>query len=296
MGRWAAFFARIKNRVHTVHGFGFHDNQSKLGWTINFILEYLTSLITTHYVCVSVVDRKIGQRLFPRFWNKSSIIRAAVDTRSFGPAQRHECQQATNTTSTPVSFTPVSFTFGTVSCLKPQKNIIDLLKAFSAVYHNLPPDKKQHVRLQIIGDGVERKQIETWIKTHNLSNSIDLLGWQTDVAQWMKTWDAFVMSSLWEGLPCAIIEARLSKLPVISYRIAGIPEVIKNNKNGFLVTPGAWQQLGRCMQTLVENRALHTKLAHHQEDLSDFTHNAMITNHIKLYKKLTKGRSPSKDN
>ena len=50
----------------------------------------------------------------------------------------------------------------------------------------------------------------------------------------MMTWHAFVLSSLWEGLPCAIIEARLLKLPVLSYNTGGIHDVIINGENGFL--------------------------------------------------------------
>ena len=53
LGRWAAFFAGIKKRVHTIHGYGFHDHQPKWQWNLIFSLEYITSLITTKFICVS---------------------------------------------------------------------------------------------------------------------------------------------------------------------------------------------------------------------------------------------------
>ena len=53
--------------------------------------------------------------------------------------------------------------------------------------------------------------------------------------------NAFILTSLWEGLPCAVIEARLQKLPVLAYDTGGIHDVIFNGSNGFLYTPKEWQ-------------------------------------------------------
>jgi glycosyltransferase involved in cell wall biosynthesis len=269
MGRWAAFFARVKKRIHTVHGFGFHDHQAKIPWLIHFSLEYITSLITTHYVCVSNADKKTGEQLFPRFAKKSSIIRAAVDWDKFTPA--------TKTASNP-------FIFGTISCMKPQKNLIDLLRAFKWMHDQLTP--QQEVILQIIGDGQQRPMIEQWLRDNNMTHHVDLLGWQSDVSKWLNSWNVFTMSSLWEGLPCAIIEARLCKLPVISYNIAGIPEVIKDGKNGFLITSGDWLSLGQKMKAVFENQTLYEQLSVHQEDLSDYHNNTMIKRHVELYQRI----------
>jgi glycosyltransferase involved in cell wall biosynthesis len=275
MGRWAAFFARIKKRVHTVHGFGFHEHQSKIGYFINFILEYITSFITTHYVCVSMVDQNIGKKHLYKFLQKSSIIRAAVDYKRFyQPALLDKSSK--------------KFIFGTVSCCKPQKNLIDLLKAFKEMNNSLSKEHQARIELHIIGDGGERPKLEKWLEEHNMKEKILMLGWQTDVARWMCKWNVFVMSSLWEGLPCAVVEARLSKLPVISYRIAGIPEVITDSKNGFLVDAGDWKTLGQRMQNLVENRATYDRMSVHQDNLFDFSNEVMIKKHISLYKNLFK--------
>ncbi|MCK4517885.1 glycosyltransferase, partial [Candidatus Babeliales bacterium] len=228
LGRWAAYFAGVKKRVHTVHGFGFHEYQSKPTWYLHATLEYLTNKITTHYVCVSRADQKIGIRYLPGFEKKSSIIRAAV-APGFFPAKKSDLPGVASKAKTG------AWTFGTVSCLKPQKNIIDLLQAFKLMHDQLPQVDQDKVILQIIGDGEQREKIEAWLAASNIFFKVDLLGWQGNIATWMRSWDGFVMSSLWEGLPCAVIEARLSRLPVVSYKIAGIPEVIEDGKNGFLV-------------------------------------------------------------
>jgi len=270
MGRWAAWCAGIKKRVHTVHGFGFHAHQSRIAWLLIFLSEWLTSFITTHYVCVSQADIAIGVRLLPFFSNNHSLIRAAVDWPQFyRPAQRTKLVDDTQ------------FIFGTVSCFKKQKNLFDLLNAFAFIHQQIP-----HAKLEVIGDGSLRPDIEAWINNHNLKESITLHGWQEQVAPFMMTWHAFVLSSLWEGLPCAVVEARLLQLPVISYNTGGINEVITNQENGLLYPPGNWQKLAEGMLSLCTDKNLYKKFYLHQDNLASFNGQVMIDQHIKLYRQI----------
>jgi glycosyltransferase involved in cell wall biosynthesis len=274
LGRWAAFFARARQRVHTVHGFGFHEYQNKLSWLFNYLMEFFTAFVTTHYVCVSQNDVNIGSKLLPMFKKHNSIIRAAVDyDKFFIPAKK-----ITN-------FNDEKFVIGTVSCFKPQKNLIDLLYAFKKVTQDLP-NKKDKLILQIIGEGELRKELEDWVFNNGLQNQVEFLGWQNNVNDWIKTWHLFVMSSLWEGLPCAIVEARLSRLPVVAYNISGIPEVVKNNKNGFLVTPRDWINLAEKIKFFVLNENDYFRISNYNDSLDDFHERAMIKNHVDFYKRL----------
>ncbi len=270
-GRWAAFFARVKNRIHTVHGYAFHDHQSKLAWFAIYICELLTSFITTHYVCVSSEDVKTGIKLFPRFAKKHSIIRASVDIKNFIPARLMPFPE--NDT----------FIFGTIACFKPQKNLFDLLQAFNLAYQKHP-----YIKLEIIGDGIQRPQIESWIKTHNLTQRIILHGWQDSVAPLMLNWHSFVLSSLWEGLPCSIVEARLLKLPVLCYNTGGIHDIITHQENGFLYKKGDWQSLAQGMLQISQQKKLYTKFQSYSDNLEDFDSGLMISEHIELYKQLAK--------
>jgi len=154
------------------------------------------------------------------------------------------------------------------------------------MHDNLSEENKKKVLLQLIGDGVQRPMLEKWLEQNNLMHKVDFLGWQSDVSKFTKTWKVFVMSSLWEGLPCAVVEARLTKLPVVSYEIAGIPEVIKNGQNGFLVPAGNWELLSKKMRSLLENDLLYKNLSQHNDDLNDFKNEVMVANHVKLYQKI----------
>lgn len=271
LGRWAAFFARVPYRIHTVHGFAFHEHQSLRAWYSIFLVEWLTSFITSHFICVSAHDVKIGLRLLPGFSKKNSIIRAGVEAQQF-INQSHTC-------CNPSQKQP--FIFGTISCFKPQKNLFDLLNAFNTVYQ-----KDQRARLEIIGDGIQRPQIEKWIKEHNLNNVITLHGWQQNVLSVMKHWHCFALSSLWEGLPCAAVEARLLHLPVLSYQVGGIAEVIDHERNGLLADPGDWQQLATNMLRTMHDEKLYKNMSSYQDNLADFDSRQMVDDHLNLYKQI----------
>ncbi len=328
LGRWAAFFAGIKTRIHTIHGFAFHDHQNKITWFLIYATEWITSLITTHFVCVSSADVKTGIKLFPKFESKHSIIRAAIDFGQFVPAQKirlnpflsfassgrtedinqkpcSENIKIINTTRPDTSISsientssinssielacpefiklakdPKPFIFGTIACFKPQKNLFDLLQAFHHVYKKNP-----YTRLEIIGDGQLRPAIESWIFEHKLNKVITLHGWQDHVALIMMHWHAFALTSLWEGLPCAVVEARLQKLPVISYNTGGIHDVILHGENGLLYPQKEWQKMAAGMIELTRNNEFYEKLKNYQDQLGDFKIEAMVEEHRQLYRR-----------
>lgn len=271
VGRWAAFFAGIHLKVHTIHGYGFHTYQSRIAWTIIYFLELITSFITTHFICVSAQDAKTGIRLLPRFAHKHSIIRAGVDAQQFYVPARRDIAPTQN----------MPFVFGTIACFKPQKNLLDLLGAFEQVHAQFP-----HTRLEIIGDGIQRRALEQWIYDHQLTNAITLHGWQQSVVPIMKQWHAFVLSSLWEGLPCAVVEARLLRLPVISYAVGGIGEVITHEHNGLLCKAKDVTALATNMKRLLSEDMLYHTMKTYRDHLTDFDTHHMIDDHLHLYKEL----------
>lgn len=267
LGRWAAFFAGVKKRIHTIHGFGFHAHQPYIIWFIVYFCELITSIITSHFICVSAMDVKTALRLFPFFAKKHSIIRAGIETTRFIPSYKQDQQ------------TKDLFVFGTVSCFKPQKNIFDLLHAFNEVLAQQPQS-----RLEIIGDGILRPAIEAWINQKSLGEYIKLHGWQEDIVPIITQWDTFVLSSLWEGLPCAIVEARAMQLPVISYDTGGIKEVIFSGENGYLIKQKDWKSLSRYMTMILHNKNLKVQLSQYKDNFTHFSIESMIQEHLSLYR------------
>ena len=276
IGRWASRFAGVTKIIHTIHGYGFHPHQKKISWVVCFALEWITSLITSNFVCVSSYDVQVGVKFFPGFEKKYSIIRSAVEWKKF-------IISAEKILPFPQKEEP--FVFGTTACFKPQKNLLDLFKSFEMVFRKNP-----NVKLEVIGDGIMRKDLEKYIKEKQLEGKIVLHGWQNDVSQIMKSWHTFTLTSLWEGLPCAIVEARLLHLPILAYDTGGIKDIIKNTQNGFLCKQGGWQEMADAMLKISTNQSLHKKMQTYKDNLDDFKNEKMVEHHINLYNQMSTER------
>lgn len=121
---------------------------------------------------------------------------------------------------------------GFISRLSIQKGIPYLLKLAKRMH-----DNKQNFTLLIIGDGDQKEYIANFVKKYNLTNEVKLYGFQKDVVPILKSIDVLLLPSLFEGFPMIILEALCSGTPVIASNVNGVPEIIKNSYNGFLVAP-----------------------------------------------------------
>jgi glycosyltransferase involved in cell wall biosynthesis len=105
-----------------------------------------------------------------------------------------------------------------------------LIAAMPAVLKKFP-----NAKVGICGDGVLRADLEAQIQSLSLSDSVKLLGTSDNVAKFLASADVFVMPSLWEGLPIALLEAMSAGLPVIATKVEGVEEVIVEGEHGLLV-------------------------------------------------------------
>ncbi|RMH07662.1 MAG: glycosyltransferase family 4 protein [Nitrospirae bacterium] len=98
---------------------------------------------------------------------------------------------------------------------------------------------RQDWRLHIVGDGPVRCEYEQMAKDFGLAPHVTFHGMKArhEVAAFMQRADLFVLPSLWENLPCVLIEAMACGLPILSTRVGGIPEMV-DDETGVLVTPG----------------------------------------------------------
>lgn len=142
-----------------------------------------------------------------------------------------------------------------------RKGAFDLLEAFAS----LPA--KENYRLVMCGDG-ELEKAKRIIDNLKIENQVDLIGWiSSDVkAQYYSKSDIVILPSYNEGLPMTILEAISCGKLVITTPVGGIPEVIKDGENGFLVKPGNISDIKRGIieasdnlnNANIRNRALET--------------------------------------
>ena len=85
----------------------------------------------------------------------------------------------------------------------------------------------------IIGDGEEKAEIENLISKNNLTNIL-LLGYQSNIYEYLSASDIYLSTSLWEGLPYSLIEAAANGLPIVANAVTGNNDMVTNGKNGYL--------------------------------------------------------------
>ena len=130
-------------------------------------------------------------------------------------------------------------------------------KGLGYLIHAAAKINNPELKFVIIGDGPEREDLEQLIKETHLENSVFLLGYVDDAYKYMKAFDIFVLPSVKEGQPWTILEAMAAGVPIVATNIAGIPEMLENEKSGLLVEPADPDVLAGA----IEQMLIHTSLA-----------------------------------
>ena len=148
--------------------------------------------------------------------------------------------------------------------LEPQKNQDMLINAFKK-FHEIHPDYK----LVIYGEGSYRKELESRVKNLNLNDCISMPGNVKDIFDKLCECEFFVLSSNYEGMPNALIEAMGLGVPVISTMVSGATDLIENGKNGILIDVSDADALLNSMVKLAESEELRKKLSLEAVKLTD---------------------------
>lgn len=125
---------------------------------------------------------------------------------------------------------------GSLSYRKGQDIII---KALS----QLTPEERSRIHVTFVGDGYIRKDLEEYCEKMGIGDCVAFAGNRTDVDDFLRRSDIFILTSRDEGFPMAILEAERAGLPVISTKIAGIPEMIVDGETGLLINPSEHELL-----------------------------------------------------
>lgn len=175
-----------------------------------------------------------------------------------------------------------------VGSLSPEKNHHALVRLTAALR-----DRDIAARLWLIGDGSQRGAIEAWIREARLADRVWMPGVRNDVADLLAGADLLVLPSLTEGMPAAAIEAGLSGLPVVAYRVGGIEEVVQHERTGLLAAPGDEAELQAAVTRLVLDRDLRSSMgAAARTACQAFEISRIAAQYAEVYAGLGNGRKP----
>jgi glycosyltransferase involved in cell wall biosynthesis len=174
--------------------------------------------------------------------DKISVILNCVDVSRYG--------KDTNRTDLRLSlgFRETDHIMAVVATFKRQKGHSVLIDAAAALIPQFP-----NLHILLIGDGELREGLQSITRDLNLDRNVHFLGMRNDIPEILAASDSFVLPSLWEGLPMALIEAMASKLPIVATDVSGSRQVMVPEETGILVAPGDPQELTRAIAELLTN-------------------------------------------
>ena len=145
-----------------------------------------------------------------------------------------------------------------------------------------------NIRLLIVGEGDQRGVIENAVREHSLQANVVLAGNRPDVADLLAASDAFLMSSISEGIPLTIIEAMAARIPVVSTAVGGIPEMIQHDQNGFLAAPGDHLSLAHSLVRLNQLPSLRSTIGHAGRATAEreFSLDGMLNGYCRTYREM----------
>ena len=170
-----------------------------------------------------------------------------------------------------------------VSNFRRVKRVSDLVYAMKIVAKEVP-----NSRLLLVGDGPDRHSIERLVDQLDLKDNILMTGYRSDVSRILKCSDTLVLCSSTESAPLTVLEALSTGLPVIATRVGGIPEIVHDGVNGFLVEPKHPEGIADRILQLNDDKTLREKLGIRARKtiLEKYTIDKIIKQYENTYEKI----------
>ena len=249
LGRVAARRAGVPAVVHTIHGFPFHEFQSPVRRRSYLAIERGLARITDYFLTdgTFVAAEAVRLRIAPP--DRIRAIASPIDD-DIPVATRENRRGARHLLGIPADAKVV----GTAARLDPQKSPLDLVRAIASL-------ERPDVHLVWLGDGELRPRVERLIRRLGIADRCQLVGERDDAPSLLPAFDVFALSSLYEGLPCAAVEAIACGIPVVATAVNSVPEVVVPGRTGLLARPGDPASLGRALSYLLDHPAEGARMA-----------------------------------
>ena len=288
VGRLAALLAgeaRPPIVVHTFHGHVLRGYFGPLRSRFFRVLERWLAAQTTVLIAVSpqVRDDLVALGVAPR--EKFAVVRLGIELdERVGDGDRRE------ETRRYLGIGADRFVVGWVGRMTAVKRTDDVLEGFKRL-----SDNGVAATLCLVGDGPDRPQLERRAQELGIIRDTLFVGYQEDVAPFYAAFDTLVLPSGNEGTPVSVIEALAAGTPVVATRVGGVPDVVRDGEDGFLVEAGDTAALAERLAQLATDDALRARVAAAARDrvIARYAVERLVDDVDRLYRSLleTTGRA-----
>jgi glycosyltransferase involved in cell wall biosynthesis len=263
--------------IYRIGGWSFNDPQSKWKKKLLIFLEKLSAKWKDIIIVNSQHDFEQAHKFKIKPKEKIVLIHNGIDVYKTEFLSKEEAKKFISKNQH-FDISAYQNVIGVIANFYPTKGLKYLIEA--AEYFK----NRDDIVFVIIGDGLERKELENLIKQKNMENKIFLLGHIPHAHKLLSAFDIFVLPSIKEGFPWVVLEAMAAKLPVIATKVGAVPEIIENGKNGFIIEPARPDKIAENIQILLKNDHLRQELGiqAHQTVLFNFELDKMLEKTEKL--------------
>jgi sugar transferase (PEP-CTERM/EpsH1 system associated) len=261
-GTWAARLAGVPAIVHTKHG------RDQFPRPVLAALGRIATAWASAFVAVSEDAARVAIDLEHVPPEKLLVFHNGIDVDRFSAG--------------PPRGVPPSYRLVTVGRLFPIKDQAMLLRAVK-----LAADRIPEIRLDIVGDGPSRQDLEALRAALGLESRVTFHGYREDVTSFLSAADAFVLSSISEGVSIALLEAMASGLPAIATDVGGNREVIVNGVTGLLTPAGSAEALADAIVRVESDPGLLERMgrASRQRVEEEFSLPGVVARYEALYRR-----------
>lgn len=244
---WAARRLHLPT-IYTCHAWSFHLDQHLLLKKMRIWSEdFLTSRMDVN-ICGCEANKNTGKRLFRDF--DAVVINNSIDSRRFNPYDEYKDIREE------LGIGKDELVIVSVARFTSQKQPLKLIRAFARLCGQVP-----NARLLMIGDGEEKEAAIRLIRTLGVGGKVILQPFRQDIPDVLAGSDIYVLPSLWEAFPIALLEAMSMGKAVIGTNVDGTPEIIRDRENGLLIGIDDLEaNLERALVELSTDRLLRQRL------------------------------------
>jgi len=232
-----AKFLFRKKVIYHLHGGKFHLFYENSNFIIRFLIRHLSECVDV-FICLSTYWQIYLSKEFDI--RNLTVVNNPV---SLAPRPYHIYEDSKE------EILNMLF-LGRIGDTKGIFDLLDVIKTYRQEWEG-------KIKLKIGGDG-EVNRLKNYIETHCLSSIVEYIGWADGDKkhELLSRCNVLVLPSYNEGLPISILEAMSYGKGIISTTVGGIPEVVKHQENGFLITPGDFDGLAEAIDRLVQSPQL----------------------------------------
>jgi glycosyltransferase involved in cell wall biosynthesis len=275
-GRLAAWLANVPCIIASVHNVYTRDRKLH-----RRIMNKFLSRFTDKVVAVSETVKHDILKYDGLSEDKVMVIYNGIDNARFSDMDGNVIRREFNISSD----VPV---VGTIGRLTFQKGLKYLIEAISVIKKKFP-----RIMLLIVGDGPMKDELQNYAKTLGLNEHVIFTGSRRDVPALLAAMDIFVLPSLWEGLPNALLEAMAAGKPIIATDIPPVREVIYSEDIGILVPAGDSTTIASSIELLLNNNILAENLGKNAREraFSHFDIKTTVERYTNLFENILRGKT-----